>query len=64
MDGQQANLILTDPPYNVNVEETAGKILNDNMADSDFYDFLLSAYKCMCENLAADGSIYAGGRSA
>ena len=58
MDGQQANLILTDPPYNVNVEETAGKILNDNMADSDFYAFLLSAYNCMCENLAADGSIY------
>lgn len=26
MDGQKANLVLTDPPYNVNVEETAGKI--------------------------------------
>lgn len=58
MDGQQANLVLTDPPYNVNVEETAGKILNDNMADEDFYNFLLSAYKCMHDNLSEDGSIY------
>jgi len=58
MDGQKANLVLTDPPYNVNVEETAGKIMNDNMSDSDFYDFLLAAYQRMHENLADDGSIY------
>ena len=25
--------------YNVNVEETAGKIKNDNMPDEDFYKF-------------------------
>ena len=58
MDGVKANLVLTDPPYNVDVEETAGKIMNDNMADEDFYKFLLSAYKCMYANLADDGSIY------
>ena len=58
MDGQKANLVLTDPPYNVDVEETAGKILNDNMADQEFYNFLLSAYRCMNANLADDGSIY------
>ena len=58
MDGMKANLILTDPPYNVDVEETAGKIMNDNMADADFYNFLLSAYRCMHANLADDGSIY------
>ena len=58
MDGQRANLVLTDPPYNVDVEETAGKIMNDNMADADFYNFLLSAYRCMHANLADDGSIY------
>ena len=58
MDGQKANLVLTDPPYNVDVEETAGKILNDNMPDEDFYQFLLSAYRCMHANLAEDGSIY------
>ena len=58
MDGQKANLVLTDPPYNVDVEETAGKIMNDNMDDEDFYNFLLSAYRCMHANLADDGSIY------
>ena len=58
MEGDKANLVLTDPPYNVDVEETAGKIINDNMEDSDFHNFLLSAYRCMHENLADDGSIY------
>ena len=58
MDGEQANLVLTDPPYNVDVEETAGKIMNDNMEDTEFYNFLLSAYRCMHANLADDGSIY------
>ena len=58
MDGTKANLVLTDPPYNVDVEETAGKIMNDNMADEDFYKFLLAAYQAMYANLADDGSIY------
>ena len=58
MEGVKANLVLTDPPYNVDVEESAGKIMNDNMSDSDFYSFLLAAYQCMHENLADDGSIY------
>ena len=58
MDGEKANLVLTDPPYNVDVEETAGKIMNDNMGDQEFYNFLLSAYRCMHANLADDGSIY------
>ena len=58
MEGVKANVIVTDPPYNVDVEETAGKIMNDNMADQDFYKFLLSAYTRMHENLADDGSIY------
>ena len=46
MDGRKANLVLTDPPYNVDVEETAGKIKNDNMADEDFYRF---PFCCLCE---------------
>ena len=58
MDSMKANLVLTDPPYNVDVEETAGKIMNDNMGDEEFYNFLLSAYRCMHANLADDGSIY------
>lgn len=58
MEGVKANVVVTDPPYNVDVEETAGKIMNDNMADQDFYKFLLAAYTRMHENLADDGSIY------
>lgn len=58
MDGQLANMVLTDPPYNVDVEETAGKIKNDNMADEDFYKFLFAAFVCMEQNMAQDASIY------
>ena len=58
MDGTKANLVLSDPPYNVDVEETAGKIMNDNMGDSEFYQFLLAAFQQMHGHLADDGSIY------
>lgn len=44
VDGQQVDLLLTDPPYNVDYEGTAGKIQNDNMADAQFRQFLVSAY--------------------
>lgn len=58
MDGKRANLVLTDPPYNVNVEETAGRIKNDNMCDEDFYKFLFAAFVNMEQNMEADASIY------
>ena len=58
MEDKKANLVLTDPPYNVNVEETAGKIKNDNMADEDFYKFLFAAFVNMEQNMEADASIY------
>ncbi|SHJ10025.1 site-specific DNA-methyltransferase [Propionispora hippei] len=58
MDGRKANLVVTDPPYNVNVEETAGKIKNDNMPDADFYKFLFSAFVNMEQNMENDASIY------
>lgn len=58
MDGRRANLVLTDPPYNVNVEETAGKIQNDNMSDEDFYKFLFAAFVNMEQNMESDASIY------
>lgn len=54
----KVNLVLTDPPYNVNVEETAGKIKNDNMADEDFYNFLHSAFSNMADVMTNDASIY------
>ncbi|MEN6635181.1 MAG: ParB N-terminal domain-containing protein, partial [Clostridiaceae bacterium] len=58
MDGGQANLVVTDPPYNVNYEGTAGKIKNDNMADAAFYDFLLASFQNMEACMTNDASIY------
>ena len=58
MDGRKANLVVTDPPSNVNVEETAGKIKNDNMADADFYKFLFAAFVNMEQSMESDASIY------
>ena len=58
MDGNLANLTVTDPPYNVNYEGTAGKIKNDNMGNQAFYDFLLSSFQGMETAMARDASIY------
>ena len=58
MDGFKANLVITDPPYNVNYEGSAGKIKNDNMAGEKFYEFLLAAFQNMESVMAADASIY------
>ena len=55
---KKANLVVTDPPYNVDVEETAGKILNDNMSDGDFYQFLLSMFTQVENHMEDDASIY------
>lgn len=40
----QIDMLLTDPPYNVNYEGTAGKIKNDNMEDAAFRQFLTDAF--------------------
>ena len=58
MKGEQANLVVTDPPYNVNYQGTAGKIKNDNLQNDQFYTFLLSAFTCMEKAMAKDASIY------
>lgn len=73
MDGQKADLIVTDPPYNVNYgakgktyKEHGGygcgmddrTILNDNMDDSAFLQFLTDAFKAMFSVLKAGGAYY------
>lgn len=58
MDGKKANLTVTDPPYNVNYEGSAGKIKNDNMANEAFYTFLYDAFSCIEKSMADDASIY------
>ena len=58
MAGAKANLVVTDPPYNVNYEGSAGKIQNDNMENAAFYQFLLDAFTNTAAVMADDASIY------
>lgn len=58
MGEQKANLVVTDPPYNVNYQGSAGKIKNDNLKNDQFYRFLLAAFTCMEKAMADDASIY------
>lgn len=55
---KKVNLVLTDPPYLVNLESTSGKIANDDLNDKDGYEFLLKAFKCFHTCMAKDASIY------
>ncbi len=59
MGDVRANLVVTDPPYNVAYESKDGKtIQNDNMGDSAFFEFLLAAFKNMAAHMAEGGSAY------
>lgn len=59
MNGQKADMVFTDPPYNVAYEggsKKREKIKNDEI--NNFYDFLLDCYSC-CSSIMKDGaSIY------
>ena len=61
MDGKQANLCITDAPYNCSYEGGTGmKIMNDKWTDSDkFFQFLLDAFKNAYDVLADGSAIYA-----
>ena len=58
MSDSKADLILTDPPYNVDYEGIAGKIKNDKMSPEKFYEFLSKAFQCMALFMADHASIY------
>lgn len=58
LEKTKANLVLSDLPYFVAYQGTAGTIQNDDLPDDEAYDFTLKAMQCMFENLADDGSIY------
>jgi site-specific DNA-methyltransferase (adenine-specific) len=48
MNGDKADLLLTDPPYNVAYEggtKEKLKIENDDMSDEEFQEFLISAFE-------------------
>ena len=56
--GAVMDMLLTDPPYNVNYEGSAGKIQNDNMKDAAFREFLRSAFYCAKEALKPGGAFH------
>ena len=59
MGGKKANLVLTDPPYNVAFESSDGlKIANDKMGADSFYDFLYAAFTQMAAATEKGGSAY------
>ena len=61
MDGQQANLWLTDPPYNIAYEGGSKKrkvIENDSMAADDFRQFLRDVYTLADAHLCPGASFY------
>jgi DNA modification methylase len=58
-DGKIADMIFTDPPYNVDYEGANGmKIQNDKQNEADFRGFLLKAFKNMSDVTKPGGSIY------
>ncbi|EOS48157.1 site-specific DNA-methyltransferase [Lachnospiraceae bacterium 66-29] len=59
MDGKKANLIVTDPPYNVAFKSGSGlSIQNDSMENGEFYTFLYNSFQNMVEHLESGGAAY------
>lgn len=59
MNNKEADMVLTDPPYNVDVENSKGmKIKNDNMDNESFRKFLTKSFKNLSEVLKAGGAFY------
>ena len=61
MDGYQADLVVTDPPYNVDYvgkTKDALKIQNDKKSAEAFYEFLLGAHRGMLSVMKDGAGIY------
>lgn len=59
LNGKKADLLLTDPPYNVAVENSQGMtIANDNMSNLEFYEFLKDVFTVADSNLKEGGAFY------
>ena len=59
MDGKKANLIVTDPPYNVAFKSGSGlSIQNDSMENGEFYTFLYNSFQNMAGHLEKGGAAY------
>lgn len=61
MGGEQAHLLLTDPPYNVDYQggtKEKMKIANDNMDDVAFVGFLTAAFNCATQAMRPGAAFY------
>lgn len=58
MQDDLADLLITDPPYNVDYEGKAGKIANDNMSQEEFEDFLHSAFSNAASHMKEGAAYY------
>jgi DNA modification methylase len=58
LGGEPAEIVWTDPPYNVDYAGTAGKIANDNLSAIDFAAFLRDAFSGIARVMAPGASIY------
>jgi len=59
MGGELADMVMTDPPYNVNYEGGTGmKIMNDQMDNSSFYKFLFDFYSTFNAHTKMGGAWY------
>ena len=57
-EDKKCNLVCTDPPYFVSLENASGKIANDDLNDKDGYEFLMKAFTNFHNVMAIDASIY------
>jgi site-specific DNA-methyltransferase (adenine-specific) len=61
MQGELADMVVTDPPYNVAYEgktKDALTIENDSMGNDDFYKFLYDFYSALTTAVKKGGAIY------
>lgn len=59
MGGEVADLVQTDPPYNVDVSNSDGlTIENDNMSELEFVNFIEAAFYNMSNYLKEGGAFY------
>ena len=59
MDDKLCDMVMTDPPYNVDYEGGTGlKIINDSMSNSSFYQFLYDFYTALGSYTKKGGAWY------